>query len=372
MDDLNIKKLSHIKAEMFGIGGGDGLQAKPAKSKPTNKKKLKKHQKRAAEPSLEEKLLALEPSKLEKLDAKYKVLDSDGKLRNKIKDESRNKKSKAEKRRERIARANQPKLASFFSKTPRTPSTPSVKITHRHPVEDAEKVYTVQWDNVSFEDRYLIIKGVVPRMTIDLFFKPAKASFNFIKRRIANRLQPFKIQITNDQARLIDNIYLSEVIEYMVCQDALEQMLNNGLPDYGGYYNRVPSHLSALFFPKDKKQYLDILCDLQSDQHKIIPVVEAIGDTMEDAFLFTVERGGTIHVIWENTNLSRATYVFRVEPEQYEERLQFVFDYIVSNVRAKRLRLHSDSIDTEMFGDFEIINHTEVEAWRNRLCQIIR
>jgi hypothetical protein len=278
-----------------------------------------------------------------------------------------------EKRRERIARANQPKLASFFSKTPRTPSTPSVRITHRHPVPDVEKIYTVQWDNVSFEDRYLIIKGVVPRKTIDLFFKPAQASFNFIKRRIANRLQPFKIQITNDQARLIDNIYLGEVIEYMECRDAMEQMLNSGLPDYRGYYNRVPSRLSALFFPEDKKQYLDILCDLQSDQHKIIPVSEAIGDSVEDAFLFTVEKEETgVFVIWENTNLSRATYVFRVEPERYEERLQFVFDYIVSNVRAKRLRLHSDSLDTDMFGDFEIINHTEVEAWRNRLRQIIR
>jgi hypothetical protein len=92
---------------------------------------------------------------------------------------------------------------------------------------------------------------------------------------------------------------------------------------------------------------------------------------MEDSFLFTFEKESQIFIIWENTNLSRATYVFHVEPKRYEERLQFVFDYIVSNVRAKRQRLHSDSMDTEVFGEFEIINHTEVEAWRNRIAQMI-
>jgi hypothetical protein len=56
-----------------------------------------------------------------------------------------------------------------------------------------------------------------------------------------------------------------------------------------------------------------------------------------------------------------------IEQVQQLSPFQFLFDYIVGDIRAKRQRLHSNTIDKAMFGDFEIINHTEVEAWRERL-----
>lgn len=308
----------------------------------------------------------------------YILLDDGDKLKSKYaelegKGNRSNKKSKARKRSERIARANKPQSALFSKEsTVPQPSKPPIRITHERPTESSDKEYIVQWDNVTFEDRYLIIKGVVPRKTIDLFFKPAQASFNFIKRRIKQRLEPFKIQVSNNQVRLVDSIYIGEVIEYMECKDLLEQMIADGLPNYRSYYDRLPSHLSALFFPKGKREYLDILCDLQSSDYKIVPVSEAIGDSIEDSFLFTVEKGKAMYIIWENTNLSRATYIFCIEIEQYDQRLQFVFDYIVSTLRAKRQKLHSEDIDKEVFGNFEIINHTEVEAWQNRAIQIMQ
>ncbi|MDR1700754.1 MAG: hypothetical protein LBR68_06140, partial [Lachnoclostridium sp.] len=282
-----------------------------------DKKKKRQVQERHLLPFLETRLRKLPSLSLNERDSKYAVLDDGDRLKNKNTERENQynhgrKKSKTEKRKARIAKANQPKLASFFKKpSEQTPSTPSVRIVREHIETYNEKEYTVQWDNVTFEDRYLVIRGVVPRRSIDLFFKPAQASFNLIKRRIKQQLQPFKIQVTGDQVRLLDNIYIGEVVEYMECKDALDKMLESGLPDYRGYYDRIPSRLSALFFPKDKREYLDILCDLQSDNRKIVPVAEIMGDTVEDSFLFTIERGEVIYIIWENTNLSRATYVFR-------------------------------------------------------------
>jgi hypothetical protein len=336
-------------------------------TKKTGKGKKRKGEERHLLHFLETRLSKLPPIKLNESNPKYGLLANEDKPKGECRESEDKSKRTQIKNKGKHTRANQPELASFFRKpSDNTPQTPTVRITRRIDTpHDTE--YTVQWDNVTFEERYLVIKGVVPHKTIDLFYKPAQASFNFIKRRIKQRLQPFKIQISDGQARLLDSLYIGEVVEYLECRDWLEQMLDKGQCDYSGYYDRIPPHLSSLFLPKDKKEYLDILCDLQSDNHKIIPVSEAIGETIEDSFLFTIEREATMYVIWENTNVSRATYLFRVNREEYDQRLQFLFDYIVSDIRAKRQRLHSDSIDKERLGDFEIINHTDVGAWRERL-----
>jgi len=346
-----------------------------------------------------------------------------------------------------IARANpHNKLASFFREpSDKVPQEASdiMRIVDPHPVTSSDREYTVQWDNVTFEDRYIVIKGVVPRKTVEIFYKSARASFNslkwklrpfriqisnkqakildstymdeiigvleqeldktpllkvqagnndgeytiqwenvtfenkrlkieriarigtiyvplyqsresfnFIKKRISQRLKPFRIRRNNGLWKILDDVYMQEIVKYLECKDSLEQMIDSGEFDYQDYYTHIPPHLSDLFFPKDKKEYLDVLCELQSDDHKIIPALEMIGTTIEDSFLFTVKKKGSMYIIWENTNLSRATYVFRIDPAWYEERLQFVFDYIVGDIRAKRRRLHSDNIDKDFFGEY--------------------
>jgi hypothetical protein len=195
----------------------------------------------------------------------------------------------------------------------------------------------------------------------------SRESFNFIKNAIASRREPLKIEWNASTAQIADQINFDKVLAYLVCKENLSSFFTDEGCDYRKYYDSIPAKLSHLFFPESKTEYLNFLSEVHSPAYKIVPVQETLNNLIEDSFLFSVGRSGAVYIIWENTNISRATYVFRVAPEQYEERLQFVFDYIVSSIRAKRQRLHSDDIDKEIFGDFEIINHTEIETWKGRL-----
>ncbi len=227
----------------------------------------------------------------------------------------------------------------------------------------------VPWDFITFHDHYISILPM-DMLSLKIPVAESKASFNFIKNAIASRLEPIKIKWNAVSAKIADQPHFDKILEYLVCKENLSSIFADESYEYRRYYDSIPSKLSRLFFPKSKTEYLDFLSGVHSPAYKIVPVQEMLNNTVEDAFLFTVERERAMYIIWENTNLSRATYVFRVDPVEYEDRLQFVFDYIVSNVRAKRQRLHSDSIDKDMFGDFEIINHTEIGTWRLRLDQL--
>lgn len=263
-------------------------------------------------------------------------------------------------------------LATFGNKNdkrarkhgPRRPTTPSSNLYGTE--------YTVPWENVTFEYRYLIIKKVVPRKTMAILFEQARESFNFIKKRIKDRLPPLKIHVRDNQAKIIDKVFIEDVLHYMDCKHELADMVLKNLPDFKRYYEHIPTKLNGLFFPPDKKEYLDILCNLQSDNYKIIPVAEAIGSSIEDSFIFTIDKGATIYIIWENTNLNRATYIFISPREKYEENIQLVFDYIVGIIRAKRERLRKDRSMSKILTEYETINHTDVPIWNERINLIMR
>jgi hypothetical protein len=230
----------------------------------------------------------------------------------------------------------------------------------------SSRIGEVPWDFITFHNQYISIMPTYS-LSLKIPIPESRESFNFIKNAIASRLEPIKIEWNASTAQIADQINFDKVLAYLVCKENLSSFFTDEGCDYRKYYDSIPAKLSHLFFPKSKTEYLNFLCEVHSPAYKIVPVQETLNNLIEDSFLFTVERSETVYIIWENTNISRATYVFRVAPEQYEERLQFVFDYIVSSIRAKRQRLHSDDIDKEIFGDFEIINHTDIEAWKERL-----
>lgn len=232
------------------------------------------------------------------------------------------------------------------------------------------RIDEVPWDFITFFDRSITI---MPTNTLSLNIpvKESKASFNFIKKMIASRLKPVEIEWNAFTAKIVDQIHFAEVLNYMECKENLSNIFKNEMYEYKNYYNSIPPKLTNLFFPKDKTEYLDFLCDIHSELYKIVPVCEILNDNIEDAFIFTVEREKQVYIIWENINLSRATYVFHTNKKKYDTKLQFLFDYIVSKVNAKRQRLHSKNINLEEFGKFDIINHTDVQLWKNRLLQIL-
>jgi len=58
----------------------------------------------------------------------------------------------------------------------------------------------------------------------------------------------------------------------------------------------------------DKAPYIKFLYSLQDAESKLIPILEVIGGTKEEGFLFRLkDNRGNIIVVWENINQGRAT-----------------------------------------------------------------
>ena len=208
-------------------------------------------------------------------------------------------------------------------------------------------------------------------LSLNIPVKESKASFNFIKKMIVSRLRPLVMEWNAYTANIVDKIHFADVIKYMECKENLSNILKNEMYEYKNIYDSIPPKLTYLFFPKSKTEYLEFLCDIHSELYKVVPVCEVLNDNIEDAFLFSVETEKQVYIIWENINLSRATYIFHSNKDSYHTKLQFLFDYIVSTVNEKRRRLHSKGLDLGVFGKFEIINHTDVRLWKNQLLIIL-
>lgn len=124
------------------------------------------------------------------------------------------------------------------------------------------------------------------------------------------------------------------------------------------------------FVPRDVTRYLDFLQDKQSEYVNIVPIEEYNGGSREDAFLFTVMIGDRPCIVWENTNPSRATFVFPCTEESYNEKIQTVCNFIADERTGKRQYLHSDACNVTFGEKPVLLAHNTFESWSERLMAI--
>ncbi|NTS43007.1 hypothetical protein HRG84_19125 [Flavisolibacter sp. BT320] len=122
----------------------------------------------------------------------------------------------------------------------------------------------------------------------------------------------------------------------------------------------------------DKEPYLEFLYSLHSDEYKLIPVLEFIGNKEEESFLFRIKgKKGSLLVVWENLNLARATYFFRIDPAS--SMLQEILNFIAEHEHGKRSFLRSPQNSwwaTEVLGFMGFVEHNELDTYINEVHQI--
>ncbi len=92
-----------------------------------------------------------------------------------------------------------------------------------------------------------------------------------------------------------------------------------------------------------RTDYLKHLAKIISPEFKIIPVLEYSNGKVEDSFLFRLRnKNGNILLIWENVNLSRATYIFKFPESKQEITLKKIKEFIcTTDFELKRSILSS-------------------------------
>jgi len=234
--------------------------------------------------------------------------------------------------------------------------------------ESHKIISEIPWTLIHFQDGFIII-NLPNSISVDVSLPISRKSFNYIKKRIQTRLNPLRISWNKYEALVLDTEYFNEILHYLKCKDELELLIENENTNnsFKLYHNIIPQKLSTIYFPKDKTEYLNYFCEIQSEMYKIIPVQEICNNNIEDSFLFTIEKGNNIYIVWENINPNRATYIFQSTRIKYVNDLQFIFDYLISDIKAKRENLHKRNIFKDKFGDYNIYNHTDVHIWKSKI-----
>ena len=237
----------------------------------------------------------------------------------------------------------------------------------------------VTWNNVFFENNYIIIKyGNI--FTEKYFFESARSSFEVLKPYIiARKLIPLNVTVDNNKIILISNLEeVLSVFKILTLKKEIDLYVNE---DKSTSFKKIISQIKNLenkqiidFYRITKhSDYLDYLCQIQSKYYKIIPATELVISNQQiisedDAFLFTINTKTKMFIIWESILINKATYIFETTTVNYFENLQSIFDFIVSDNNKKRFKL--GVLIKEQENKFNLVYkliHNTKEEWIDKI-----
>lgn len=236
--------------------------------------------------------------------------------------------------------------------------------------DTASRIMEFPWSDVELKDGMAVIP--YPKGGTTWCAMPgARESYNLIRSYLAGRLPALQV--------CMDSSGTGTVLNAGVIRDAVSLMHVRYTLEYGRMETReknldvmdtvggMSPEATREFVPRDVSGYLDFLQERQSEYFNVIPIEEYNGGSREGAFLFTLQIGGRPCIVWENTNPSRATFVFPCTDEDYDSRIQAVCSFIADERKGKRRYLHSDA-SAVTFGEKPILLvHNTLESWSERL-----
>jgi hypothetical protein len=236
------------------------------------------------------------------------------------------------------------------------------------------KTEEVDWEDITIADKYIIISEPFGG-ELHWFDKNVNASMNSLLHFLSSKLPKLIVEYRINSAPVIlnpevlhDGITLlsvkNDLSGFVSSQEDSSFILDT--------FDKGVSATSRLFMPRDISPYVDFLYDKQEkEQYPIIPVEEYIGGSKEEGALFTIIDKDQPFIVWENFNDARATYVFPCTRENYQERRQLLFDFIVTGGSGKRQFLRTDDC-SELFGAKPMmLVHNNFESWSARLISKI-
>ena len=246
--------------------------------------------------------------------------------------------------------------------------------TERQIILQREQVHHIKWDHVFFGQNEIKVK-FNSQFSLAWNFPQSKRSFEHIKTYLTKSiLPPLKVVIRGNKILRIDNLeYFSQAVEILNFKRNIDLYLReSGSRSIGSVINgleKISNKAIREFLNlNDRSQYLSHLCNIQSTQYKIIPAPELFifsnNLKEEDTFIFTVCSAHKLLLVWESINVARATYIFEVDVNSYRDKLETIFEYIVSTQKNKRSSLRGLIPQTDTI---KVIQHDDFEDWKKKI-----
>jgi hypothetical protein len=255
--------------------------------------------------------------------------------------------------------------------------------TYTAPPAQVPEIFSFIWDDIQFKNKEVQI--YIKRL--DKRFLPIEAPKStellnkikeeFFTRHHGNKL--YKLSALNSKVILNASPDVNEILHLI--DDAIE--LYNFRHERKSKSRFLPEKmLSSLsndqilnIFKKnaDKGPYIKFLYNLHHQGYKLIPILESIGSSLEESFLFRIKGRSQTFIVWENINPARATYIFRTKDN--DGLLQNILTYISEHEKAKRLYLKDRTNFHWAFnnlGYVGCVEHEGIESYKVNLHNYIR
>ena len=239
--------------------------------------------------------------------------------------------------------------------------------------DKTSKIHEFSWNEVEMKDDMVVIPYPEGQTTW-CSLPGSRESYNRIKSYLADRLSALQVSFDSKGFGMVLNAsVMREAVTLMHVTHTLrygEMEPREKNRDIMEVIGEMSPEATREFVPRDVTRYLDFLQDKQSEYFNIVPIEEYNGGSREDAFLFTVMIGDRPCIVWENTNPSRATFVFPCTEESYNEKIQTVCNFIADERTGKRQYLHSDACNVTFGEKPVLLAHNTFESWSERLMAI--
>ena len=206
----------------------------------------------------------------------------------------------------------------------------------------------------------------------------SNSAFNNIKSYFINRLPPIYVEAKNRQIiKILDVQNIGNCIKKLIAKVISDKQYKK-TTNSKAFISKRKNLFSKEIADTYKSKYLDWLCSQQSDSYPIYYSTEVrtnsdLINTNEDAFIFILTTGmKKMTVIYENTNDSRSTLIFKVEKSKLNDTIKEIHELFASDIVNKREQIANGQLNSQLFtsNKFGRVLHTDFENWKEKLITL--
>ena len=238
-----------------------------------------------------------------------------------------------------------------------------------------EKVFS--WDNITFCDSKIEIRDEDNVVVATYPLETSRSAFNDIKAHFKIKFSELEIHIKRGKVVFNDAKRFKELIGSLRTPTKslfIPDLELTPKREIMKYFDSASNQEIKNYIIQLKQQYLTYLCTKHLDGFKIKYTTEWRStcdyDYVENAFLFTISVSSSyVIIIYENTEDSRSSIVFYVNPMEYDKAVNAICGYFSSMEINKRETLASYYVNFKDSGikRFQRIYHTDFNQWKRTI-----
>lgn len=232
------------------------------------------------------------------------------------------------------------------------------------------------WSQINFGDGQIwFLKDGRPIASYP--YLRSKRSFNKLKDLYTKRnYPPLKVSFSNGKITKIENLQLLEYLFLFLDNNAGDFSIVDVSSDKLSKYRIYTKNFYKINFRKMlSTDYFTYLIDNCSEKYPIIPLPEKVKtrsglESIDDSFIFPIEKKENIIWVWESVEESKATYCFVTSKVDFENELQPIFNFLTGEYENKRQMLTRKASINGINPKLKL-THRNFSQWRAELNQFI-